>query len=218
MGSPFTRLGNFTFKSTDKFGKDTNFRGLTVFNNVVYYTKGSGSNGTNSVYFIDTTGEACSTTDGIGLPQPGATLPTLSGAPAPLGYQMCVLKGFNNLPAKGVERPEHLPVRDLVHEPGRRREPADRVRRGRGSRGPRQRQPVRRRVLGRERRSGEVVVRERYVELDYTIQAGLNLGQPYTVPATRRATTTSPTVAASRERRQPAACATSPARSTATAP
>ena len=74
----FTRLGNFTFKSSDKFGKDTNFRGLTVYNNVVYYTKGSGCNGTNSVYFIDTTGKACSTPNGVGLPQPGATLPTLT--------------------------------------------------------------------------------------------------------------------------------------------
>ena len=40
----------------DKTGKDTNFRGLTIFNNVVYFTKGSGSNGVNTVYFIDTTG------------------------------------------------------------------------------------------------------------------------------------------------------------------
>jgi hypothetical protein len=39
----------------DKIGKDTNFRGLTIFNNVVYFTKGSGGNGINTVYFIDTT-------------------------------------------------------------------------------------------------------------------------------------------------------------------
>jgi hypothetical protein len=29
-------------------GKDTNFRGLTIFNNVVCLTKGSGSNGINT--------------------------------------------------------------------------------------------------------------------------------------------------------------------------
>ena len=29
-------------KKPDKVGKDDNFRGLTIFNNVVYYTKGSG--------------------------------------------------------------------------------------------------------------------------------------------------------------------------------
>jgi hypothetical protein len=89
----------------DKIGKDTNFRGLTIFNNVVYYTKGSGGNGVNTVYFVDTTGQACpstSTTPGVGLPVQGATLPT-----APLAYDptqvqtagltptnMCVLKGF----------------------------------------------------------------------------------------------------------------------------
>lgn len=32
----------------DKIGKDTNFRGLTVFNNVIYTTKGSGGNGVNT--------------------------------------------------------------------------------------------------------------------------------------------------------------------------
>jgi hypothetical protein len=52
----------------DKVGKDTNFRGLTIFNNVVYLTKGSGSNGVNTVYFIDTTGQACP--DGVGLRSP----------------------------------------------------------------------------------------------------------------------------------------------------
>ena len=47
-----TELGD----KADKVGKDTNFRGLTVFNNVIYMTKGSGSNGVNTVYFIDTSG------------------------------------------------------------------------------------------------------------------------------------------------------------------
>jgi hypothetical protein len=50
-----TQLGD----KADKVGKDDNFRGLTVFNNVVYFTKGSGSNGVNTVYFVDTTGKAC---------------------------------------------------------------------------------------------------------------------------------------------------------------
>jgi hypothetical protein len=40
----------------DKLGKDDNFRGLTIFNNVLYFSKGSGSNGVNTVYFVDTTG------------------------------------------------------------------------------------------------------------------------------------------------------------------
>jgi hypothetical protein len=91
-----TQLGD----SPDKIGKDTNFRGLTIFNNVVYLTKGSGGNGVNTVYFIDTTGKACP--DGTGVPQPGAALPAspIDYNPALLQtegvtpYNMCVLQGF----------------------------------------------------------------------------------------------------------------------------
>jgi hypothetical protein len=90
-----TQLG----KPADKIGKDTNFRGLTIFDNVVYLTKGSGGNGVNTVYFIDTTGRACP--DGIGIPQPGAVLPTSPLAYDPSTLQanglptnMCILNGF----------------------------------------------------------------------------------------------------------------------------
>jgi hypothetical protein len=93
--------------SADKVGKDDNFRGLTISNNVLYYTKGSGSNGVDTVYFLDTTGKACP--DGVGLPQPGAKLPTTAlsydeatlqsgGLPS----NMCVLKGFPTALAKGA--------------------------------------------------------------------------------------------------------------------
>jgi hypothetical protein len=96
-----TQLGD----TADKIGKDTNFRGLTIYNNVVYFTKGSGGNGVNTVYFIDTTGLACpstSSTPGVGLPQSGATLPTAGIAYDPsllqtegvYPYNMCILKGF----------------------------------------------------------------------------------------------------------------------------
>jgi hypothetical protein len=96
-----TQLGD----SADKIGKDDNFRGLTVFNNAVYYTKGSGSNGVNTVYFVDTTGKACP--KGVGLPVAGAPLPS-----APLTYNpdtlqstglpsnMCILAGFPSALAK----------------------------------------------------------------------------------------------------------------------
>ena len=40
----------------DKSGKDNNLRGLTVFNNTLYATKGSGSNGSNTVYQVGTAG------------------------------------------------------------------------------------------------------------------------------------------------------------------
>ncbi|MGB8583707.1 MAG: hypothetical protein WCD47_23010, partial [Candidatus Sulfotelmatobacter sp.] len=40
----------------DKPGKDTNFRGLTIFNNTLYVAKGSGGNGVNTVYQLGTPG------------------------------------------------------------------------------------------------------------------------------------------------------------------
>ena len=102
-GAP-TPVGSFSVTElgdkADKVGKDTNFRGLTIFDNVVYYTKGSGGNGVNTVYFVDTTGHACP--GGVGLPEPGATLPTSPIAYDPalvqsegvFPYNMCILQGF----------------------------------------------------------------------------------------------------------------------------
>jgi hypothetical protein len=75
---------------TDKAGKDTNFRGLTEYDNVVYYSKGSGGNGVNTVYFVDTSGTACSQTNPVGIPTPGAQLPTPGTT-----YNLCILRGFN---------------------------------------------------------------------------------------------------------------------------
>lgn len=96
-----TELGG----KADKIGKDDNFRGLTVFDNVLYYTKGSGSNGVNTVYFVDTTGTACP--NGVGVPAPGAKLPTSPLAYDPATLQttglpsnMCILKGFPTTLAK----------------------------------------------------------------------------------------------------------------------
>ena len=112
--SPFTAptpVGSFNQTQipgtkADKVGKDTNFRGLTIYNNVVYLTKGSGGNGIDTVYFIDTTGTACPTT-GTGLPVAGAPLPTaIDYVAADLQtngvtpYNMCVLEGFNTISQK----------------------------------------------------------------------------------------------------------------------
>jgi hypothetical protein len=107
-GTP-TPVGSFNVTQlgdkADKIGKDDNFRGSTIFNNVLYYTKGSGGNGVNTVYFLDTTGTACP--NGVGLPVAGAKLPA-----APLAYDamtvatsglpsnMCILAGFPTTPAK----------------------------------------------------------------------------------------------------------------------
>jgi hypothetical protein len=112
-----TPVGSFNITQlglkADKIGKDTNFRGLTVSNNVIYVTKGSGSNGINTVYFVDATGfdgngKPLACPKGVGLPGVAATLPA---APIPydaanlqtLGvvpYNMCILKGFPTTLAK----------------------------------------------------------------------------------------------------------------------
>jgi hypothetical protein len=105
-GTP-TPVGSFNITElgypADKIGKDDNFRGLTIFNKVLYYSKGSGSNGVNTVYFLDTTGTACP--NGVGLPSSSATLPN-----TPLAYNiqnlqteglpsnMCILAGFPAIP------------------------------------------------------------------------------------------------------------------------
>jgi hypothetical protein len=117
-----TQLGDLTatppgstFNKADKIGKDDNFRGLTVFNNVIYLTKGSGGNGVNTVYFVDATGNACpapktaSVTAGTGLPVTGAPLPlaplvyaTPLTSPPGLPSNMCVLAGFPTLLASAT--------------------------------------------------------------------------------------------------------------------
>jgi hypothetical protein len=112
-----TPVGSFSIsqlgQKADKVGKDTNFRGLTIFNKVVYTTKGSGSNGINTVYFIDTTGfdttgKPLACPNGVGLPGATASLPSApifydatklqTNGVAP--YNMCVLKGFPTTLAK----------------------------------------------------------------------------------------------------------------------
>lgn len=115
-GQP-TPVGSFSVTQlglkADKVGKDTNFRGLTAFNNVVYTTKGSGSNGINTVYFIDTSGfnssgKPLACPNGVGVPAANAKLPA-----APIffdasqlqtngvvPYNMCVLSGFPTTLAK----------------------------------------------------------------------------------------------------------------------
>jgi hypothetical protein len=74
-------IGRLLF-SGDKPGKDTNFRGLTIFNNTLYITKGSGSNGVNTVYQVGTP----------------ATLPTGSAADLAT-VPITILPGFPNTAA-----------------------------------------------------------------------------------------------------------------------
>jgi hypothetical protein len=51
------------YTAADKPGKDNNFRGLTIFNNTMYVTKGSGGNGINTVYQVGNAGALPAPTD-----------------------------------------------------------------------------------------------------------------------------------------------------------
>jgi hypothetical protein len=125
-GSPLTPYGNFSAYgelglTKDKTAaKDDNFRGMTINNNVVYLTKGSGSNGVDTVYYVDTVGGTCPS--GSGVPSSSATLPSLSSWTPPSYYagtttnslnesstnpgltptNMCVLNGFPTALASGA--------------------------------------------------------------------------------------------------------------------
>jgi len=77
----------------DKAGKDDNFRGITEYNGALYFTKGSGSNGVQSVYTV-TTGTQYPDTfvpvPNVG-PAAGDVLPTVADAGS-LAVQ--ILNGF----------------------------------------------------------------------------------------------------------------------------
>jgi hypothetical protein len=79
-GTP-TPFGDFNIAElgdkADKSGKDNNYRGLAVYDGVVYFTKGSGGNGVDTVYFADPNGSA-TVSDGVGLPSSSETLPSAS--------------------------------------------------------------------------------------------------------------------------------------------
>jgi uncharacterized protein (TIGR03437 family) len=93
--TPPTQVGNFSITqvnnpstgapyAADKLGKDNNFRGLTIFNNTLYVTKGSGGNGIDTVYQVGNAG----------------SLPTLANAAtAPI----TVLPGFPTALAKNAD-------------------------------------------------------------------------------------------------------------------
>ena len=190
-GAP-TPVGSFNItqlpanKKTDKIGKDTNFRGVTIFDNVVYLTKGSGSNGINTVYFIDTTGKACPGT-GVGVPQPGAKLPTspIDYNPALLQsegvtpYNMCILAGFPTELAKTATSgfPFGLwfanPTTLYVADEGDGTTTYSAATNTYTDAAAQTTAGLQKWVFNKS--AGEW-------QLAYTLQSGLNLGQPYTVP------------------------------------
>jgi len=86
------KIGDFEitqagYAALDKAGKDNNFRGLTIYKNTMYVTKGSGGNGINTVYQVGHSG----------------VLPT--GSTAQLAaLPITVLPGFPTSLASGVDQ------------------------------------------------------------------------------------------------------------------
>ena len=61
-----------------------------MFNNVLYYTKGGGGNGVNTVYFVDSTGEVCTDTKGLAFrfSEPLCRRPCWRTIPVQLSYRL----------------------------------------------------------------------------------------------------------------------------------
>jgi len=79
------------FGAADKSGKDNNFRGETVFDNTLFVTKGSGSNGVDTVYKVAA---------------PGGGLPTAATAST---TQIAPLRGFPTFLANATTPPPAFP-------------------------------------------------------------------------------------------------------------
>lgn len=95
------KLGEFAitqvgYAAPDKAGKDNNFRGLTIFNNTMFVTKGSGGNGINTVYQVGLSGVLPSGSTGQLAAEPITILPGFptslasgvdqKGNPAPIAF------------------------------------------------------------------------------------------------------------------------------------
>ncbi len=86
------KIGDFAitqvgYATPDKAGKDNNFRGLTIFNNTMFVTKGSGGNGINTVYQVGNSGVL-----------PAGTTAQLAAQP------ITILPGFPTSLASGVDQ------------------------------------------------------------------------------------------------------------------
>jgi hypothetical protein len=175
-GTP-TPVGSFNItqlgKPADKIGKDTNFNALAIHDNVLYFTKGSGGNGVNTVYFLDTTGTACP--QGVGVPAADTQLPDSGIAYDPnqvqaqgvTPYNMCILKGFpTDLKTKAFF-PSGMWFADdntlYVTQQGDGLAFAD---------------PKKQKNGGLQKWTRQA---DGSWKLAYTVQAGLSLGTPYTV-------------------------------------
>jgi hypothetical protein len=97
-----TKIGNFLiaqegYTTPDKPGKDDNFRGLTIFDNTLYVSKGSGGNGINTVYQVGSAGVLPTGTVAQLVAEPITILP---------GFPTGLASGVNQ---KGVATPVSFP-------------------------------------------------------------------------------------------------------------
>ena len=188
-----TELGD----SADKSGKDNNYRGIAVYDGVVYFTKGSGSNGVNTIYFADPNGTSNSS-GGVGLPSGTASLPsaqtwtapTYSTSDAALGLtaknpgltptNADILKGFPTSLARGAtdasDYPFGLwfanPTTLYVADEGAGDNTYDAATNTYTAAAASTTAGIQKWSFNSQSQSWE---------LDYTLQSGLNLGQPYRV-------------------------------------
>ena len=157
----------------DKPGKDTNFRGMTIFNNTLYVAKGSGGNGINTVYQLGTPG----------------VLPTTANAPAGglINEPYTILPGFPDTAASTASPGGDYPFGiwfansttlyvcdegDLVDTPNQMINGQVNV----ADAGTLATAGLQKWVLTTPTTGSPTWVRE------YVIQNGLNLGVPYSVP------------------------------------
>jgi len=184
-GTP-TPVGSFSVTQlgdkADKAGKDDNFRGIAIYNNVLYYTKGSGSNGVNTVYYVDTTG---SCKNGVGIPSANATLPTTplsvdlsTVQTAGLPSNMCILKGFPTVLAKGATDASDYPFGIWFANPTTLYV-ADEGAGDNAFSGGTYTAAAASTTAGIQKWVYNATAGE--WQLAYTLQSGLNLGQPYTI-------------------------------------
>jgi len=164
-------ISYFVF-SGDKPGKDTNFRGVTIFDNTLFVTKGSGGNGVNTVYQLGTPGT---------LPTPNLGTSALNDEP------YTILPGFPNTSASTNSPGGDYPFGiwfanattlyvcdegDLIYTPNQVINGQVNV----ADAGTLATAGLQKWVLTTAAGGGQTWVRE------YVIQNGLNLGVPYSVP------------------------------------
>jgi hypothetical protein len=166
------KIGDFEitqvgYPTADKAGKDNNFRGLTIFDNTLYVTKGSGGNGINTVYQVGSAGVL-----------PTGTTSQLANLP------ITILPGFPTSLASGVDQngqpaPVSFPFGIWFAD-------ANTLYVCDEGDGTLVTPPVNGNVADASSRATAGLQKWSRVDgtwhLDYTLQNGLNIGVPYSVP------------------------------------